>query len=93
MGSSAQPVAHPVGVSEEEKGMFSAKASWSFVSTSPAAASVHPIEEIDDMDLPFFHDNDFPSFHIKRLRNLWFRIAANRNNGNLLSKQLNNTKE
>jgi hypothetical protein len=79
--------------SEEEKGMLSAKASWSFVSTSPAAASVHPIEEIDDMDLPFFHDNDLPSFHIKRLRKLRFRVAANRNNGNLLSKQLNNTKE
>jgi hypothetical protein len=79
--------------SEEEKGMLSAKASWSFVSTSPAAASVHPIEEIDDMDLPFFHDNDLPSFHIKRLRKLRFRVAANRNNGSLLSKQLNNTKE
>jgi len=79
--------------SEEEKGMLSAKASWSFVSTSPAAASVHPIEEIDDMDLPFFHDNDLPSFHIKRLRKLRFRVAANRNNGNLLSKQLNNNKE
>jgi hypothetical protein len=79
--------------SEEEKGMLSVKASWSFVSTSPAAASVHPIEEIDDTDLPFFHDNDLPSFHIKRLRKLRFRVAANRNNGNLLSKQLNNTKE
>jgi len=86
MGLSAQPVAHLVGVSEEEKGMLSAKASWSFVSTSPAAASIHPIEEIDDMDLPFFHDNDFPSFHIKRLCNLRFRVATNRNNGNLLSK-------
>ncbi len=83
-------MAHPAGVSEEEKGMLNAKASWSFVSTSPAVASVHPI---DDMDLPFFHDNDFPSFHIKRLRNLRFRVAANRNNGNLSSKQLNNTKE
>jgi len=79
--------------SEEEKGMLGAKASWSFVSTSPAAASVHPIEEVDDKDLPFFHDNDLPSFHIKRLRKLRFRVAANRNNGNLLSKQLNNTKE
>ncbi|CAK9862655.1 unnamed protein product [Sphagnum jensenii] len=79
--------------SEEEKGMLGAKASWSFVSTSPAAASVHPIEEVDDKDLPFFHDNDLPSFHIKRLRKLRFRVASNRNNGNLLLKQLNNTKE
>jgi hypothetical protein len=79
--------------SEEEKGMLGAKASWSFVSTSPAAASVHPIEEVDDKDLPFFHDNDLPSFHIKRLRKLRFQVAANRNNGNLSSKQLNNTKE
>jgi hypothetical protein len=79
--------------SEEEKGMLGVKASWSFVSTSPAAASVHPIEEIDDKDLPYFHDNDLPSFHIKRLRKLRFRVAANRNNGNLLSKQQNNTKE
>ncbi|CAM6033476.1 unnamed protein product [Sphagnum compactum] len=60
---------------EEEKGMPGAKASWSFVSI-PAASSVHPIEEIDD--------NDLPSFHINRLRRLPFRAAAAANkNGNL----------
>lgn len=61
---------------EEEKGMPGAKASWSFVSI-PAASSVHPIEEIDD--------NDLPSFHINRLRRLPFRAAATaaNRNGNL----------
>jgi hypothetical protein len=60
---------------EEGKGIPGAKASWSFVSI-PAASSVHPIEEIDD--------NDLPSFHINRLRRLPFRAAAAANrNGNL----------
>jgi hypothetical protein len=46
MGSSAQPVAHPAGVSEEEKGMLSAKTSWSFVSTSPAVHQFIPLRRL-----------------------------------------------